>query len=174
MNKTVDLFFDKDLRMISYKYRKSRRTFILLGLCLLCGCWKEPIPKSQDSGERMPGSQMDSDLKLVDDYLIKWDQFAQGDNELVPYIRDNKDLFEGALTRLLIAKDKRAPARLVFYAVVQVGGFISLQSDLGKASRALLGPDFPISTPKEGGRAYFAGELYFWWQTNHEKYVSFP
>jgi hypothetical protein len=116
---------------------------------------------------------MDSDLKLVDDYLIKWDQFAQGDNELVPYIRNNKDLFEGALTRLLLAKDNRAPSRLVFYAVVQVGGFIPLESDLGKASRTLVGPDFPISTPNKGVQAYFAGELYFWWQENREKYLNF-
>jgi hypothetical protein len=120
------------------------------------------------------GAQVDSDLKLVDDYLNKWDRFAQGENELVPYIRDNKDSFEDALTRLLKAEDKRAAARLVFYAVVQVGGFIPLESDLGKASARLLGVDFPIFTSEGGTRAYFAGELYFWWQENHVKFESFP
>jgi hypothetical protein len=122
----------------------------------------------------MLGVQMDSDLKIVDDFLIKWDRFARGENDLIPYIRENKEAFERALTRLLEAKDKRAPARLVFYAVVQVGGFVPLESDLGKASKALLGPDFPISTPKEGTRGYFAGDLYFWWKENHAKFESFP
>jgi hypothetical protein len=117
---------------------------------------------------------MANDLKVVDDYLSKWDRFAQRENELIPHIRDNKDLFEAALSRMLNAKDKRAPSRLVFYAVVQVGGFIALDSDLGKASAALLGPDFPIFTSKEGTRAYFAGELYSWWQDNRNKYDAYP
>jgi hypothetical protein len=93
---------------------------------------------------------------------------------LVPYIRDNQDLFEGALTRLLKAKDKRGPSRLVFYAVVQVGGFVALDSDLGIASKAILGAGFPISTPKEGMQAYFAGDLYFWWLESRDQYESFP
>jgi len=117
---------------------------------------------------------MASDLKLVDDYLAKWDRFAQGENELVPFIRDNKDAFETALARLLQTKDKRGPARMVFYTVVQVGGFILVDSELGKASATLLGPDFPIFMSKEKTRAYFAGELYFWWLDNRDKYTAFP
>jgi hypothetical protein len=148
--------------------------YFIFALSLFCGSCQEPASKSEASGEKAPASQMDSDLKLVDDYLTKWDQFAQGDNELVPYIRNNKDSFEGALAGLLVANDKRASARLVFYSVVQVGGFIVLESELGKASARLLGSDFPVSTPEEGVRAYFAGDLYFWWRKNLEKYVSFP
>jgi len=117
---------------------------------------------------------MANDLKVVDDYLNKWDRFAQGDNELVPQIRDNKDSFEAALSRMVIAKDRRAASRLVFYAVVQVGGFIGVASDLGKASAALLGPAFPIFTAKDGTKAYFAGDLYFWWLDNCNKYEAFP
>jgi hypothetical protein len=145
--------------------------FALFGLL---GCSKQSVPTPETSSENVAEDKVSSDLKFVDDYLDKWDRFAQGESELVPHIRENKEGFERALTRLLVAKDGRAPARLVFYAVVQVGGFIPLESDLGKASRVLLGPNFPISTPKEGSQAYFAGELYFWWQTNHEKYVNFP
>jgi hypothetical protein len=117
---------------------------------------------------------MARDLKLVDDYLDKWDRFAQGDNDLVPFIRDNKDTFENTLTRVLQTKDNRGPARMVFYALVQVGGFIPLDSELGKASATILGPDFPVFTSNDGTRAYFAGELYFWWLENRDKYAAFP
>jgi hypothetical protein len=117
---------------------------------------------------------MADDLIVVDDYLEKWDRFAQGENNLVSDIRDHKDAFEAALCIILNAKDRRAPARLVFYAVVQVGGFVALDSELGKASATLLGPDFPLFTSKEGARAYFAGELYFWWIDNRKKYESYP
>jgi len=117
---------------------------------------------------------MANDLKLVDDYLAKWDRFAQGENELIPLIRDDKDAFETSLARMLQTKDKRGPARMVFYAVVQVGGFIPVDSELGKASARVLGPDFPVFTSKTGKRAYFAGELYFWWLDNRDKYSGFP
>ena len=104
---------------------------------------------------------MADDLELVDDYLAKWDRFTQGENELVPVIRDHKIAFESALTRMLLARDKRGPARMVFYAVVQIGGFIPLESELGKASSGVLGPDFPVFTSKEGTRSYFAGGVVF-------------
>jgi hypothetical protein len=154
--------------------RHVSRACIFFMLCALYGCSKESVPAAGTSDESERKLQVDSDVRFVDDYLHKWDRFAQGENELIPHIRDNKDSFERALTRLLNAKDKRAPARLVFYAVVQVGGFVELESDLGKASSALLGSDFPIIKPREGIRAYFAGELYFWWQKNRDKYDSFP
>jgi hypothetical protein len=70
-------------------------------------------------------------LQMVDEYLERWDRFAQGENQLVRYLRNNKSTFEAELTRLLQNGDKRAPARLVFYAVVQVAGAIATTSDLG-------------------------------------------
>jgi hypothetical protein len=117
---------------------------------------------------------MARDLRLVDDYLSKWDQFAQGTNQLAPFLRDNKAAFEAALTRLLEIGDKRAPARMVFYPVVQVGGFIAADSKLGKACAMVLGPEFPVTTTKDGERVYFCGDLYFWWQDNHAKLDPFP
>jgi hypothetical protein len=131
-------------------------------------------PKTASSGRNEREVQMASDLKFADNYLAKWDRFAQGENELVPFIRDNKDAFEAALARVLLTKDKRGPARLVFYAVVQIGGFIPLQSESGKASASVLGPDFPVFTSKERTRAYFAGELYYWWLDNCDQYAAFP
>ena len=117
---------------------------------------------------------MTRDLQLVDGYLEKWDRFAQSENQLVPELRDNKTGFEAALARLLRAGDKRAPARMVFYPVVQVGGSIPADSELGKASAAVLGPDFPVTTTKEGERVYFGGDLYLWWEANRGKYEAFP
>jgi hypothetical protein len=110
---------------------------------------------------------------LVDVYLEKWDRFAQGENQLVPEFRDTKLGFEAALVRLLAAGDKRAPARMVFYPVVQVGGAIPADSELGKASAALLGSDFPVTTTKDGKRVYFGGDLYLWWEANRAKYDAF-
>lgn len=113
------------------------------------------------------------DLALVDEYLVKWDRFAQGDNGLIPFLRDNGGAFERALSRLLRSGDRRAQSRLVFYLVVQVGGHFSVESDLGKASGAVLGPDFPTMTTPEGQRVYFAGDVYFWWEEHRQRYEGF-
>jgi hypothetical protein len=143
---------------------------------LLQGCSrvKGPNPDQKHSSSKGSDGELTDDVKLVDDFLAKWDQFAQGANELIPFINQNVQPFEAALTRMLDAGDRRAPGRLVFYAVVQVGGFIPLDSELGNASARWLGDDFPVFTSKNGTRAYFAGELYFWWQANREKYEPFP
>jgi hypothetical protein len=117
---------------------------------------------------------MPDDLALVDDYLAKWDRFAQGENELVPFLKENKGQFETALARMLNAKDERAPARMVFYTVVQVGGSIPVDSELGKAAAITLGPDFPVTTAEDGKRLYFCGDLYFWWQDNQKKFKAYP
>jgi hypothetical protein len=119
-------------------------------------------------------AQVTRDQQFVDGYLEKWDRFAQGENQLVPELRDNKAEFEVALARLLRSGDKGAAARMVFYPVVQVGGLIPTDSELGKASAALLGSDFPITTTKEGERVYFGGDLYLWWEANRSKYEPFP
>ena len=113
---------------------------------------------SPPTGEVATG---EDDLRIVDDYLNKWDRFANGKNELAPFLRENQKGFESALTRLLKAKDTRAPARMVFYPVVKVGGSIAVDSDLGMASAAILRGDLPVTTTKEGERVYFAGDLFF-------------
>ena len=120
------------------------------------------------------GEAAERDLKQVDGYLTAWDSFARGESQLGPLLKKDKAGFEAALTRLLQATDDRAPGRLVFYAVVQVGGFIPLDSELGKAAAEFLGSDFPIRTPKQAGPALFAGDLYFWWQDNRRSFKDYP
>lgn len=117
---------------------------------------------------------MPSDLELVDQYLATWDRFARGANELVPFLKKNKGAFEAALVRLLNGKDRGAAGRLVFYPVVQVGGSIPVDSDLGRAAAAMLGPDVPVTTNKQGERVYFAGDLFFWWCDNGLSYDAYP
>ena len=116
---------------------------------------------------------MPTGLGTVDDYLVKWDQFAQGANQLVPFLRENKPAFEKALTQMLLAGDRRAPARLVFYPVVRVGGSIPADSPLGAAALQVLGRDFPVTKTKEGTTVLFAAELYAWWQAHQTEYEHF-
>jgi hypothetical protein len=113
------------------------------------------------------------DIDIVDEYLGKWDAFAQGAHALVPYLNENLAMFEDALARLLDAGDPRAPSRMVFYPVVQVGGFIDLNSPVGQAALRLLGPGFPVHRSDEKGGGYFAGDLYFWWQRERGSYERF-
>ncbi len=117
---------------------------------------------------------MDHDLEFVDEYLSNWDSFAQGQNELVPILRDNKTEFLAALVRMLKSHDKRAPARMVFYPIVQIGGSIDVDSDLGQACAKIVGDDFPITNTKKGEQVYFGGDLFFWWEGNRERFESFP
>jgi hypothetical protein len=119
------------------------------------------------------GKTMSADQALVDEYLAKWDEFAQGDKQLVPYLRDSKQKFELALAQLLRSGDRGAPARLVFYPVVQVGGAIPSDSELGVAARAVLGADFPITTTKEGQKVLFCADLYSWWEKHQSELEHF-
>ncbi len=136
---------------------------------LLCGFFAWAF-----SGCSADVSGQTTDLREADDYLQKWDRFAQGENQLAPLLRAERDRFEAALTRLLRAGDRAAPARMVFYAAVQVGGFFHVDSELGAAAAAILGPGFPSTNRKDGQRAYFAGELYFWWEENQERFEAYP
>jgi hypothetical protein len=113
------------------------------------------------------------DIELIDDYLATWDRFALGENSLVPDLNREAPAFKAALGRALRAQDKRAPARLVFFAVVQVGGAIPVESELGKDAAKLLGPNFPTVNAKVGS-AYFASDLYFWWLEHQTQYEAFP
>ena len=62
----------------------------------------------------------------------------------------------------------------MFYAVVQVGGFVPSESELGRAARPVLGADFPIVTSDEGDKLLFAADLYYWWLENAQSFDSFP
>jgi uncharacterized protein (DUF736 family) len=114
------------------------------------------------------------DFKFIDGYLTNWDRFSQGANELVPQLKRDAPQFHAQLAEALKRGDKRAPSRLVFYAVVQVGGFIAYDSDLGRACERLVSSEVPIFTSEKGERSYFAGDLYFWWQRHRAEFESFP
>jgi hypothetical protein len=117
--------------------------------------------------------RMDHDIEIIDAYLAKWDRFARGEKSLVPELNGEAPACGAALGRALKAKDKRAPARLVFSVVVQVGGGIPVDSDLGRDAATLLGPDFPEVDGKKG-KVYFAGDLYFWWLEHQKEYEPCP
>jgi hypothetical protein len=145
-------------------------------LSFTVGCSDE-VSRTPVADATVPGVSAptrESDLEAVDEYLVKWDRFAQGENDQVAFLRENKTAFERALAQLLTIKDKRAPARMVFYAVVQVGGAIPVDSELGRAALATLGPDFPVVTGDDGEEVLFCADLYFWWQDNKQAYEAYP
>lgn len=102
-----------------------------------------------------------ADLTAVDRYLALWDAFAQGDKSLVPSIKEQWPAAEAALRSALLEKDPRAPSRVVFLTVVQVGGAIPVDSAMGRAWKAYA-PEFPEADLK-GQKQYFAGDFWAWW-----------
>jgi hypothetical protein len=113
-----------------------------------------------------------ADFAFVDDYLARWDKFAQGENEQVPYLRDHKKKFEAELSRLLHSGAKKAIGRVVFYAVVQVGGFIDIDSELGREASKVFGP-LPLTDGQNGEKLIFAGDIYFWWESRKRDLPEF-
>ena len=150
--------------------------FATLLLTPFVSCNRDPSapPEKGPGSVETRGDMAASDLALIDDYLRQWDQFAQGANELAASIREKQTVFESSLTRPLLAGDKRAPARMVFYPVVQIGGSINADSELGKAVAALVGDAVAVTTSDTGEPGFFAGHLYFWWLDEHEKFEAFP
>jgi hypothetical protein len=138
--------------------KKSALLTVFALLFLTSGCNPKPSP----------------DFTLIDDYLKTWDQFAQGENALASRLRTQKQIFEKHLAEALEKNDDRALGRFVFYAVVQVGGFIEVSSPLGRAFKGRIGDAVPIFTDEKGSQRFFAGDLYFWWEANKANHTSFP
>ena len=115
------------------------------------------------------------DFAFIDRYLSTWDKFAQGANDLLPALKADAPEFRSQLAAALRQGDRRAASRFVFYAVVQVGGFIPADSELGQAFHGSVGESVPIFvSEKDGSRSYFAGDLYFWWEAHKTEYPSLP
>ena len=120
------------------------------------------------------GGSESPDFTFIDAYLTTWDRFARGANELQPQLKLETPRFQEQLAKALVQGDRRAPSRVVFYAVVQVGGFIAYNSELGQACEQLVGRELSTSTSPQGARSYFAGDLYFWWEKHATEFDSFP
>jgi hypothetical protein len=115
------------------------------------------------------------DFAFIDKYLTTWDEFAQGNNGLAAALKTDAQQFSAELSAALKKADSRAPSRFVFYAVVQVGGFIPLDSELGQAFHQRVGDAVPIFTSdKDGEQRYFAGDLYFWWEGHKSEFAPYP
>ncbi len=115
------------------------------------------------------------DLTFVDEYLEVWDRFAQGDNSLIPRLENDRAKFESELAQAIEHNDLRAPGRFVFYAVIQVGGFIPVDAPLGQAFRRRYGDAVPLFVnEKDGSESYFAGDLYYWWESHMAEFERFP
>ena len=154
--------------MIAY-----RPLLALLVLSCIASCSRQPDNGGQAASQPEKDTTMQPPSTFVDEYLTTWDRFTQGDKDLVPYLRDNKAKFEISLAQLLRTQDRGAMARLVFYPVVQVGGAIPADSDLGTAARQILGQDFPVTTTKQGQRVLFCADLYAWWQKHQQEFQHF-
>ena len=115
-----------------------------------------------------------TDFTKLDAYLSDWDQFAQGHNELAAELASRAPEFERDLSAALAAQDPRAPSRLVFYLVVQVGGFLPVNTPLGVEAGKLVGPAFPAFKQPGAPDRYFAGDMWFWWVDHRNHFATFP
>jgi hypothetical protein len=114
----------------------------------------------------------DGNLSPVDSYLAMCDRFAQGENSLAPKINDAWPAARESLIEGLNAKDPRSPSRVVFLMLVQVGGSMDVDSDLGHAWRNYVG-DFPVT--EDGSRkVYFAADFYSWWRQHQSTRNDLP
>ena len=113
------------------------------------------------------------EFKFIDNYLKQWDEFAQGANDLAPKLKKDAERFDAELARALVAKDPRAPSRVVFYAVVQVGGFIPADGEIGRPLTEIVSGAVPVFTDKNGQKRYFAGDLFCWWDTQGRQFPQF-
>lgn len=112
-------------------------------------------------------------VDFIDSYLEDWDRFAQGANELVSQLNQDGPQFTSELADLLRAGDPRAPARAVFFAVVQVGGFIPVESELGRALAQVVGDAVSVTRMAGKPDTFFAGDLYFWWLEHKGRFEPF-
>jgi hypothetical protein len=144
---------------------RRRRAMKIVFLFLAAGLWFLLSAHSQ--------VETGFEFKFIDNYLKQWDEFARGANDLWPVLRENASRFEKELARSLAAKDPRAPSLVVFYAVVQVGGFIPVDGAIGRPLSEMVSGDVPVFIDKNGQKRYFAGDLYCWWEAGGHGFPHF-
>lgn len=125
-------------------------------------------------GMLAPASSAEApDLQLVDQYLQTFDRLAEGDESQVPQIKAAWPGAQAQLVGALRARDPRAPSRLVLLMLLQIGGSVPIESEMGRAWREYVGIDFPVHdtgpTP-----VYFVSDFYFWWTENRSEKHDVP
>jgi hypothetical protein len=121
-----------------------------------------------------PASRAEApDLQLVDQYLQTFDRFAEGDESLVPQMKAAWPGAQAQLVGALRARDPRAPSRLVLLMLLQIGGSVPIESDIGRAWREYVGIDFPVHDTKSAP-VYFVSDFYFWWTENRSEKHDIP
>ncbi len=113
------------------------------------------------------------DYAFLDDYLARWDRFARGENDLMPELQAEVRRFNGELASAVRSDPQRAVGRAILYPLLQVGGFVPLESALGQALAEALGAAAPATTTLGGRAYYFAGDLYFWWEDHRSRFAPF-
>jgi hypothetical protein len=109
---------------------------------------------------------------FVDDYLVRLDRFAQGDNALRHGIGAEAPMFYAQLADLLHAGDQRAVSRLVFSVVVKIVFPIPAASRLGREALRIV-PSLAV-TKEDDKDAICPEEFYVWWKAKKGDYPSFP
>jgi hypothetical protein len=121
-----------------------------------------------EGGEALLGP--DIDWVFLDSYLTTWDRFARGENYLSDEIGKGVKRFNAELARALRRDPKKAMGRAIMYPLLQVGGFVPLESAVGKELTAAFGQNAPPVSELREGRYYFAGDLYFWWEEHRKEF----
>lgn len=148
----------------------------VVGCSVVCsaapGCSKEQPNGTTERTEEE--RNLAPDVEALDRHLKDLDSLSRDEAGLSARVRANRESFETALARLLRAADRRAPARLVFYAVAlgDDGDAIAVDSELGRACAATMGSGFSIATTEKGVRVYDAGDFYLWWESHRQEYEA--
>jgi hypothetical protein len=115
----------------------------------------------------------ETDWIFLDTFLSTWDRFAQGENELIKSL--NKDIrrFNAELARALYRDPAQSMGRAIMYPLFQVGGFVPLDSAVGKELSKIFGQKAPQITDLKCKQYYFAGDLYFWWEEHKKEFNAY-
>jgi hypothetical protein len=114
------------------------------------------------------------DFGFIDAFLGRWDRFAQGENDLLPDIQRDTGRFNAELVRALEAEPTQALSRTVLYPILQVGGFLPLDSPLGQAFTTAAAGLGIAPRLVRGRHYYFAGDLFHWWEQHKASYPPLP
>jgi hypothetical protein len=114
-----------------------------------------------------------ADTAFIDDFLARFDRFAQGENELLPALRYDIPRFNAEIVLAVHTDPHWATSRAIMYPILQVGGFVPVVSPYGVALASIFRDSGPQPTQLRGEQFYFAGDLYLWWEQERTRYAPF-